>query len=84
MSKRSAEKITILGKKAKNSSAPAKMKSFRLRSETINALQELKIKANKQSNIPISATDIIELLILKAAKDGINVILDNINSIQTK
>lgn len=46
-----------------------KMCSFRLRFEAIEALEELFEKINKRSNIKISRTQILELLVIDAHKN---------------
>jgi len=56
-----------------------KMRSFRLRTDTIDILHELTKTVNKKANIKISATNIIELLIRDAAKEGGEKIIQLIN-----
>ena len=52
----------------------SKMRSFRLRVETIDALEDLRKKVNKKSNIKISMTQILELLIIDANKNPAKVL----------
>jgi hypothetical protein len=56
-----------------------KMRSFRLRTDTIDTLHELTKAVNNKTNIKISATNIIELLIRDAAKEGGEKIIQLIN-----
>lgn len=59
----------------------AKLRTYRLRLETIEALEELKKEINKVVNIKISATSIIELLILEASKNDIKKVINMINNV---
>lgn len=54
---------------------PSKMQSYRLRLETIDALKDLTKAANKHSNLKLSATNILELLILDASKANVDKVL---------
>lgn len=62
-------------KKRIDSAAPSQMKSFRFRRETIESLQILTLAVNKNTNIKISSTAILELLIQDAAKGNIERVL---------
>ncbi len=53
----------------------SQMKSFRFRRETIEALQALTQAVNQNTNIKISSTAILELLIQDAAKGDIERVL---------
>jgi hypothetical protein len=53
----------------------SQMKSFRFRRETIEALRELTQAVNQNTNIKISSTAILELLIQDAAKGDIERVL---------
>lgn len=63
-----AKNDRISVKKVEKKGESSKMRSFRLRNEAIQALHELTEAANEHSNIKLSATNILELLILDAAK----------------
>jgi hypothetical protein len=67
------EKLGLISKEK------TKMRSFRLRLDTIEILHELTENVNKTANIKISATNIIELLIREAAKEGGDKIITLIN-----
>jgi hypothetical protein len=54
---------------------PSKMQSFRFRLDTIDALKDLTSHVNKHSNLKLSATNILELLILDAAKGNVDRVL---------
>jgi hypothetical protein len=56
-----------------------KMRTFRLRIEAIDALQELTDKVNKKGNIRLPRTQVLEILLMDAAKSPAK-ILDIINS----
>jgi hypothetical protein len=54
---------------------PSKMQSYRLRLDTIDALKDLTVEVNKHTNLKLSATNIIELLIRDAAKGNVDRVL---------
>lgn len=56
-----------------------KMRSFRFRTDTIEMLNELTSAVNENTNIKISATNIIELLVRDAAKESGEKIIHLIN-----
>ena len=64
------EKLGLVSKKR------SKMQTYRLRLETIDALKDLTNEANKHSNIKLSATSILEIIILGAARNPINKVLE--------
>lgn len=57
------EKLGLISKEK------SKMRSFRLRVDTIEALNTLTQAVNNKANIKISATNILELLIREAVKE---------------
>ena len=71
---KSTEKLGLL------TNETTRMKSYRFRVETIDALNCLTKAVNKKTNIKISATNILELLVIDAAKEDIDKIVSLINS----
>jgi hypothetical protein len=57
----------------------SRMRSFRLRVDTIEALHQLTQDVNQKANIKISATNILELLIREAVKEDGDKIIHLIN-----
>lgn len=49
---------------------PPRMQSYRLKAETIDALEDLTNSVNKKLNISLSRTAILELIITTAARKG--------------
>jgi hypothetical protein len=57
----------------------SKMKTYRFRLETIEALEALTQAVNKKMNIKISTTNILELLVRDAAKGDVDKIIRLMN-----
>jgi 3-oxoacyl-[acyl-carrier-protein] synthase III len=58
----------------------SKMRSYKLRVEAIEALDELVKEANRHTNIKLSATKILELLINRASKRTVKEVIESINT----
>jgi metal-responsive CopG/Arc/MetJ family transcriptional regulator len=54
------------------------MKTFRMRKDTYNALLDLSARINKKTTLHLSTTAILELIILKAAKESAEKIIEQI------
>jgi len=72
-----------MGKKQKEVSEKTIMRTYRFRPETIEALEFITNAVNKKTNIKISTTGVLQLLILNARKEkDVEKIIHSISSDQ--